>query len=630
MFPLLFLGAYACSGLAGLIYEVSWTRLLTLEMGRGIAASSTVLAAFMGGLALGAALAGRRASAMTPRQALQAYAGLELAVAVLAIALPFELRALSPLFASAYQNGSAGVAFGFVRFGVSLLLLLLPAMALGATFPVAVRWFAHGTGRGSRRAGQLYAANTIGAAIGALLSGFVLVPLVGVMGTLLVGVGTSLIAMAVAVALSLPANEPATADREAQLSPVQEPRPRKPSQKGRPASEKVRLRDEVEVARPVLAAALLAITGAATLVAEVAWTRVFALLVGPSTYAFAATVAAFIGGLALGATTGTAIGARTRRPALAIGLLLGAATIGSAWASTAAGTSLPHRVVADFASSPDISIVGHAITLSLIVLPMAFAIGAAFPLSLQLAGGADAPPRTIGSVYAINTLAAVAGSLAAGFFLIPLLGLEQTLTVVSALLAAGALLAAWFGAARAGRLAALVPVAIGLLLMLTGEPWDRALLASGSYKYASAVAPGLDVETALKSGTLIYYRDGATSTVSVKRLTGALSLAIDGKVDASTAGDMLTQKLLAHLPMLLHGSAREICIIGLGSGVTLASALTHPVEAVDVLEISRWRWSKRPGSSRRRAAGRRSTTRARIWWLPTAGHIWRSRPASTT
>lgn len=101
MFPLLFLGAYACSGLAGLIYEVSWTRLLTLEMGRGIAASSTVLAAFMGGLALGAALAGRRASAMTPRQALQAYAGLELAVAVLAIALPFELRALSPLFASA-------------------------------------------------------------------------------------------------------------------------------------------------------------------------------------------------------------------------------------------------------------------------------------------------------------------------------------------------------------------------------------------------------------------------------------------------------------------------------------------------------------------------------------------------
>ena len=98
---------------------------------------------------------------------------------------------------------------------------------------------------------------------------------------------------------------------------------------------------------------------------------------------------------------------------------------------------------------------------------------------------------------------------------------------------------------------------MGCCSSLTGGPWDRELLASGSYKYASAVAPGLDVETALKSGTLIYYRDGATSTVSVKRLTGALSLAIDGKVDASTAGDMLTQKLLAHLPMLLHGDPRR-------------------------------------------------------------------------
>ena len=369
MFPLLFLGAYACSGLAGLIYEVSWTRLLTLEMGRGIAASSTVLAAFMGGLALGAALAGRRASAMTPKQALQVYAGLELAVAVLAIALPFELRALSPLFASAYQNGSAGVAFGLVRFGVSILLLLLPAMALGATFPLAVRWFGSGAGRGSRQAGQLYAANTIGAAVGALLSGFVLVPAVGVMGTLLVGVGTSLVAMAVAVALSLRANEATIADREAHLPPVPEPRSRRSSQKGRPASAKVRLRDEAQVARPALAAALLSITGAATFIAEVAWTRVFALLVGPSTYAFAATVAAFIGGLALGATAGTGIGARTRRPALAIGLLLGAATIGSAWASTAAGTSLPHRVVADFASSADISIVTHAVSYTHLTLP---------------------------------------------------------------------------------------------------------------------------------------------------------------------------------------------------------------------------------------------------------------------
>jgi spermidine synthase len=586
MFPLLFLAAYTCSGLAGLVYEVSWTRLLTLEMGRGIAASSTVLAAFMGGLALGAAVAGGWAAQLTPRSALKAYAALELIVAVLAIALPFELQALAPLFGSAYRNGDGGVGFGLVRLGVSLALLLLPAMALGATFPVAVRWFATGP-RSSRRAGQLYAANTIGAAVGALRAGFALVPAVGVFGSLLVGVAASLVAMGLALALAARADglveagevEPAPAP---QVAPARRPRKGKAVQLA-----SARVREQAEVARPGLAAALLVITGGATFVAEVAWTRVFALLVGPSTYAFASTVASFISGLALGATLGTVIGARTRRPDAAIGVLLGLATIAAAWAADAAGTSLPHRVVADFARSADISIVSHAMTLALTILPMAIAIGAAFPLSLQLAGGAEAPPKTIGTVYALNTIAAVTGSLITGFVLIPAFGLERTLTVVSVLLASGAVLAAWLaGQQFTTRAAGLIPVAVGLLLVVTASPWDRELLASGSYKYASAIAPGLDVETALKSGTLIYYRDGASATVSVRRLTGSLSLAIDGKVDASSTGDMLTQKLLAHLPMLLHGNAKDICIIGLGSGMTLASALTHAVRGVDVLEIS--------------------------------------------
>jgi spermidine synthase len=586
MSALWFLLAYTCSGLAGLIYEVSWTRLLTLEMGRGIAASSTVLAAFMGGLALGAALAGRWASTLTPRQALRAYAGLELVVAVLAVAFSFELRLMAPLFASTYQHGDASVAFSFVRVAVSVLLLLLPAMALGATFPVAVRWFASEGQKGSRRAGELYAANTIGAAVGALLSGFVLVPAIGVTGTLLAGVAASIAAMAIALFLFARAAE-FVVEPVVVVPVASGRRPARSLERGKAAKIASRAREDAHVPQPSLAAVLLAVTGAATFIAEVAWTRVFSLLVGPSTYAFASTVASFIAGLALGATLGAALGSRTRQPAVAIAALLGLASIASAWASNAAGTSLPHQVVADFARSPETSIVSHAIALSLTILPLAVAIGAAFPLSLQLAGGAAAPPRTIGQVYAINTVAAVIGSLGAGFLLIPALGLERTLTAVTMLLGAGSVVAAWFGQSRtSARAAALVPVAIGALLVLTGGPWDRELLASGSYKYASAVAPGLDVETALKSGTLIYYRDGATSTVSVKRLTGSLSLAIDGKVDASTAGDMLTQKLLAHLPMLLHGSPEEICIIGLGSGVTLASALTYPVRAVDVLEIS--------------------------------------------
>src|SRR4029079_15271632 len=116
--------------------------------------------------------------------------------------------------------------------------------------------------------------------------------------------------------------------------------------------------------------------------------------------------------------------------------------------------------------------------------------------------------------------------------------------------------------------------------------WDRPLLASGAYLYAAYVPKDLDLETQLKAGTLLYDRDGAAATVSVKRLTGTTTLAVDGKVDASNRSDMLTQKLLAHLPLLLHEQPKDVAIIGLGSGVAVGSALRHPIASADVVEIS--------------------------------------------
>src|SRR4029434_1862026 len=124
------------------------------------------------------------------------------------------------------------------------------------------------------------------------------------------------------------------------------------------------------------------------------------------------------------------------------------------------------------------------------------------------------------------------------------------------------------------------------LMIARLPPWDRELLASGAYKYAPYVGAG-DLETVLRAGQLEYYKEGAAGTVSARRLTGTLSLAIDGKVDASNAGDMLTQRLLGLLPVLLHGHAQDIAVIGLGSGVTVAAALaTGTVARPDVVEIS--------------------------------------------
>jgi spermidine synthase len=581
----LMLTAYFCSGFAALVYEVSWTRLLTLIIGRGLVATSTVLAAFMGGLAFGAALAGRSSRGLNRTQALRLYAGLEVAVALFALAVPLELRLFSPLFAATYHDGS-GSLFPLARIVVSLIVVFVPATALGATFPACVRFFAEGRSDGGRRAAQLYAVNTLGAALGAVLAGFVLIPSLGLRGASFVAVAAS--AGAAAIGLLI-ANGSGGADPPATdaARPIQPAHGRKGARQRRQPSPASPV--ERRAARPVVAAALLAITGAATFMAEVAWTRVFGLIVGPSTYGFAATVAAFVTGLAIGSTSGAVVLRATRRIELGVGLALALAATASALACAAAGTSLPERVAIDFTTAPPGSLLAvHVLLVAATVLPVAIAIGAAYPLSLELAGGPTAPARPIAMVYAVNTIAGVAGSLFTGLVAVPLVGLEGTLICATVLLAAGSVIALTAASAErlAMRVAVVIPMVLaGGFLVLRGS-WDRELLVSGSYKYASSVPAGVDVLSALKAGTLVYYRDGTTATVSVKRLTGTLSLSIDGKVDASSGGDMATQKLLAHLPLLLHENPREVCIIGLGSGVTLASALRHPIDAVDVLEIS--------------------------------------------
>jgi spermidine synthase len=140
--------------------------------------------------------------------------------------------------------------------------------------------------------------------------------------------------------------------------------------------------------------------------------------------------------------------------------------------------------------------------------------------------------------------------------------------------------------ARATRLAGVAAGGVALVLMALSPAWDRELLASGSYLYAPFAPKGANIEALLKAGTLLYYREGAAATVSVKRLTGTTTLAVDGKTDASNRGDMLTQKLVAHLPLLLHDNPRDVAVIGLGSGVTVGAALTHPLARIDVVEIS--------------------------------------------
>jgi spermidine synthase len=595
----IFATLYAASGAAALVYEVAWTRLLTQQMGHTVATVSTVLAAFMGGLAAGAWLGGGRLSP-SPARRLRAYAALEILVALSAIVLPIVLRGLTPALAWAYADADAPVRFALVRVALTLGVLFVPTAAMGATYPIATAWLADATvrsrsaaGRASSDAGLLYATNTAGAAAGALCAGFWLIPALGIRGTAAVGVVLS--ATAAFGALWLAGREGAdTTAPETGAAAAQAHRNRKRLPK--PALPAV-------AGRPVLACSAAALSGFAGLVYEVGLTRLLAVIIGPTTYAFATMAASFVIGIALGSAVGTRISRRTGQPALWLAAMLVMAAASASFASWFAASRLPLIVAAEVVESGGAFrpvVLRQALEVVLLLLPLTLALGAAFPFALATAFSDDATVgRDTARVYVGNTAGAIAGALAAGFVLVPLLGLEGTFLLTSdAAAVGGAILAAFLVVSRArlgGRrlvpLCAAVIAAATLVVAVHATPWDRDLLSSGAYKYApyiTAAGPtSAEFKASLRAGRLEYYAEGPAATVSVRLLGGRLALAIDGKVDASNGGDMLTQRMLGVLPVLLHPDPKDVCVIGLGSGVTLSSAVRGArLRRADVVEIS--------------------------------------------
>lgn len=583
-----FLLIYACSGLAALIDEVAWTRLVGMVMGHGGMAASTVLGAYMGGMALGAWVAGRWAHAWSPARALRVYAALELAIAACALSLPWALSASRPLLAALYGDAGSSASFVLTRLLVCLACLAVPTAAMGATFPIAARWFVRRADRPGSEAGSLYAANTAGAALGTLAAGFLLLPSFGLQTT--IAIAAAINGLAAASAWWLASRVPSTAGTAAAAS-------RQPSLPPSPAARHARQHERARRApAPAIgiggqvgvAALTLALSGAAALAAELAWTRLLALVVGPTTYAFSAMLATFITGLALGSALGARISRHARLPGMWLALAL-ASTVVSAWGASVVVNRLPLEMAAAIpaAGSSLSTMLGPLLRGVAWLLPMPIALGAAFPLAATLAAGdVERTPRAIADIYVANTAGAIIGALGAGFLLLPLAGLERSVRVI-ALIAILASLAAALGArmARAARLAAVGCALVAAIVAVSTPRWDIDLLLGGAYKYAPYLT-SLDAESALRAGTLLWHADGRGGAVSVRRTAGVTSLAIDGKVDASNGGDMLTQKLLAHVPLLLHDAPRQALVIGLGSGVTLGAALRHPIARADIVEIS--------------------------------------------
>ena len=567
------------SGCAALLYQLIWTRAIGLVMGHSLTAVATVVALFMAGLGTGSALAARFVDRRRLAPA-RLYALLELGIAVSALLVPLLLGAATPLLQRVYDPSNAdAAALVLLRLASSAAVLLVPTTLMGATLAVLVAVAAPETRRVGVTAGRLYAWNTAGAIAGSLGGALFLLPALGMRGTLAFAAGLNVIA-------ALVVGRRRTPEPLAEAEPAPAPAP---SAKRRKKKEKQEREDTPENLPLWVTIAAAVVAGFAGIANEVAWTRALVLLIGPTAYAFAFILTAVVAGIALGSAAASALLPRLRRVTPALGCALVSSALLSLLVTHRIGASI--LLVGEFvrANADHMDVLLRAelgFVLALLVPPAAFT-GAVFPLAARLVaeqvGGAARP---IGILYAWNTLGAIAGSLAAGFALLPAFGLERTLLGLALL--QGALGALVFLAPRPSGIRALGAAAAVAMLGLAFSrvaPWDRELLAGGVYKYAAYTAGGATVEQTIRAGELLSYEEGALATVSVKRLGGTLSLAIDGKVDATSSGDMATQRLLAHVPMLLHRNPRRVMVIGLGSGVTAGSALSHPVERVDAVEI---------------------------------------------
>ncbi len=582
------MGALFLSGVAGLIYQVLWVRQLTLVMGSTVYAVATVLATFMAGLGLGSAVAARYVDSLPLRTLPRLYSYIEVGIAAFGLAFPFLLQLSTPLLADLYGAGASSAALvGLFRFGSCALLLLIPTTLMGATLPVLTAFLGpssaedtdtnDGAKESGKVAGRLYAANTLGAMAGSLATGVFLLYLLGVSYT------TGLAILLNLTAAALVWNGSQKSGVRNQKEDVVRLR--------RSKSEKKAKKKEAfsEVVAPWVVSIVIALSGMAALMDEVAWTRALVLLIGPTTYGFSFVISAVIAGIALGSAVASRWTARSRHPASLLAVVQMLAAVASL-AVIQIIRLLPvpvGQLVRANADRMSWLLQVELFWILLLLIVPSFLFGAAFPLAVRLLyPSVRATGKATGRIYAWNTVGAVSGSLLAGFFLLPWIGMESTLYVAVIIQAIAGTLVLVAVSRKALRLA-LAAVALGasVLAPFVLPGWDRELLSGGTYKYAAYLGEG-EVLDFLRRGDLVFYREDEVTTVSVKQVGSKTSLAVDGKVDATNAGDMLTQRLLAHVPLLLHPEPREICVIGYGSGVTAGSALTHDIERLDAVEIS--------------------------------------------
>jgi len=549
------------SGASALTYEILWTRQLILVAGATTPAVSLVLAVFMGGLALGSWVFGRVAD-RSPHL-LRWYAGLELGIGLFALLQPHFVSKLTPLYLHLLPGQAAhGPAVLFLRLLLAVVLLLIPTTLMGGTLPILLRFVARSRDRFGRDLGHLYAANLAGAMAGAALTGFMLVRILGLGGTLLwaVALNTGIAMLALLLSwspetLATGAGDEADGSRPERLAPTGTP-----------------------FLRGLLWGAVAA-SGFLTMGYEVVWTRMLVITFQSTVYSFTLILVVFLLGLSLGSLLFARI---ERRPD---GLFdLSRCLLASALLSLALTPLVRHfpawltSASSRFGYSGTVQLAFTAVCSGLVMLLPTVFMGVVFPLASRLLiDRLDTAGRRIGTAYWVNTLGAIAGSLAAGFLLIPFLSVKGcllALAVAQALL--GFLLLGW---GNRERLRFVWGTAAIVVLSLAGVVYSRSL---------PGPSPFDDFDSPIGMATLVeaHHDDPAGSVSVASRSDGVKMLRINGFLATTDAAQASYMPMMSHIPILLHGRAQHVLVICIGTGATAGSALLHSGVEVDAVDIN--------------------------------------------
>ncbi len=545
--PLLIL-LFAGSGCAALIYEIVWYQLLQLVIGSSAVSLGVLLATFMGGLCLGSLLLPRLK--FSGEHPLRVYAKLELGIAICGVLVLFLMPLVDSVYTAAVGHGMPAI---LLRALVSGLCLVPPTFLMGASLPAASRWI-KASPEGVSWLGLLYGANTAGAVLGCLLAGFYLLRVFD-LGT------ATFVAAAINIGVALLSFSLAKREPE---------------------------HDAVDATVPAIARGAwpvyltIALSGATALGAEVIWTRLLGLMLGATVYTFSIILAVFLIGLGAGSTGGAHFAGTSRNPKALLGwsqMLLAAAI---AWTAYQLSHSLPYWPINPLLStSPWFTFQIDLVRCLWTILPAALLWGASFPLALAAAASEESDPgRLVGGIYAANTGGAILGALSASMILVPGIGTGASQSVLIGLCTLSGLLI-------------LVPLLrpfrlINALALVAATAAAVLLVGSVAPVPGMLIAYGRRMMTSLGRSKVMYTGEGINSSIAITEWDdGAVQFHVSGKVEASTESyDMRLQRMLGHLPALVHKDPKSVLIVGFGAGVTAGSFVVHPeIQRIVICEM---------------------------------------------